>query len=131
MLPVKILVIDDEPDMASALALLLSKDSHTVDTTENGSLALTLLQSHRYDVLLCDLLMPELDGKGFYAALTEQYGYLRQRVIFLTGDTLSGESMVFLQQCGQPWLAKPCTAAAVRSAIQQMLQQAHARREQQ
>ena len=123
-------MIDDEPSVASALALLLSKDGYSVDTADNGALALTLLQSHRYDVLLCDLLMPELDGKGFYAALTEQYGSLRQRVIFLTGDTLSGDSTVFLQQCGQPWLPKPCTAAAVRSAIQQMLHQVNAYREQ-
>ena len=131
MLSVRILVIDDEPGVAKALAWLLSKDGYTVDTAENGALALTLLQTQRYDVLLCDLLMPELDGQGFYAILTQQYGALRQRVIFLTGDTLGAESTVFLQQCGQPWLTKPCNAATVRNAIQQMLQGADASREQQ
>jgi CheY-like chemotaxis protein len=107
MLSVRILVIDDEPGVAKALAWLLSRDGYTVDTAENGSLALTLLQTQRYDVLLCDLLMPEMDGQGFYAILTQHYGNLCQRVIFLTGDTLGAESTVFLQQCGQPGCTSP------------------------
>lgn len=131
MLPVKILVVDDDPGVAKALARLLSRDGYTVDTAENGALALTLMQTHRYDVLLCDLLMPELDGRRLYATLAQQYGYLRERVIFLTGDALNVETTAFLQQCGQPWLPKPCTAAEVWSAIQQMLQGPNASREEQ
>jgi CheY-like chemotaxis protein len=129
MLSVRILVIDDEPGVAKALAWLLSRDGYTVDTAKNGSCALILLQTHRYDVLLCDLLMPEMDGQGFYATLTQQHGHLRQRVIFLTGDAMGADSTAFLQQCGQPWLIKPCNAATVRSAIQQMLQGTDASRE--
>jgi len=55
-------------------------------------------------VLLCNMQMPELDGPAFYDILTSQYPALRQRVIFLTGDTLRSDSMAFLAQCGQPWL---------------------------
>jgi CheY-like chemotaxis protein len=116
-----ILIIDDEPSFASGLAQLLRRDAYTADTVRNGRLALVQLQTHRYDVILCDLRMPDLDGPDFYAILTRQYPTLCQRVIFLTGDTFGAESTVFLGQCGQPWLAKPCTAAAIRSAIQQML----------
>jgi CheY-like chemotaxis protein len=65
--------------------------------------------------------MPDLDGPDCYALLGRQYPSLRQRVIFLTRDTLNADSRAFLEQCGQPWLPKPCTAAAVRRAIQQML----------
>jgi hypothetical protein len=42
-------------------------------------------------------------------------------VLFLTGDTLGADSTAFLAQCGQPWLYKPCNAAAIRHATQQML----------
>jgi hypothetical protein len=49
------------------------------------------------------------------------HAYLRKRVLFLTGDTLGAESQAFLEQCGQPWVYKPCTAADIRTAIQQML----------
>jgi len=94
--PVRILVIDDEPGFARGLALLLRHDGYTVDTAENGQVALAQLQAYRYDVVLCDLLMPALDGSHFYDILIREYAYLRQRVIFLTGDTLGAESMVFL-----------------------------------
>ena len=67
--------------------------------------------------------MPELDGSDFYAILLCQYASLRQRVIFLTGDALGTESAAFLEKCGQPWLHKLCTAAEVRSAVEQALLQ--------
>ena len=121
MPPVRMVIIDDEPSFVSALARLLSHDGATVDTAANGSLALTHLQTHRYDVVLCDLLMPTLDGPDFYATLLQQHAYLRQRVLFLTGDTLGAESKAFLEQCGQPWVYKPCNAAVIRTAIQQIL----------
>ena len=119
--PVTILVIDDAPSFARALALLLRRDGYTVATAGNGNLALAWLEERRYDVILCDLHMPDLDGRAFYAILTSQYPALRQRVIFLTGDTLGADSTAFLEQCGQPWLAKPCTIVAIRSAIAHVL----------
>ena len=82
-LPVTILLIDDEPSFVRGLARILRRDGSTVDTADNGNLALALLQERRYDVILCDLRMPELDGPTFYAILTSQYPHLRQRVIFL------------------------------------------------
>ena len=118
---VTILVIDDEPSILKALARLLRRDGAMVDTADTGTRALALLQERRYDVLLCDLRMPDLDGPTFYDILTSQYPALRPRLIFLTGDTLSTDSLAFLKQCGQPWLPKPCTIVAVRSAIAQVL----------
>ncbi len=116
-----ILIVDDEPGFASGLARLLRCDGGTVDTAANGSLALAHLQARRYDVVLCDLRMPALDGPDFYAILRRQHASLCRRVIFLTGDNLGAESTAFLEQCGQPWVYKPCTATAIREAIQQML----------
>jgi CheY-like chemotaxis protein len=119
--PVTILLIDDEPGFVSALARLLRHDGHTVDTAADGRAALTHLQAQRYDAVFCDLRMPALDGAAFYDLLCQPHAYLRQRVIFLTGDTLGAASTAFLEQCGQPWVYKPCTAAAIRSALQQIL----------
>jgi CheY-like chemotaxis protein len=115
--PMTILVIDDEPGFASALAGVLRRDGHTADRAENGTVALTKLQTQPYDLLFCDLLMPELDGPAFFARLAQQYPHLCPRVIFLTGDTLGAESRAFLEQCGQPWVQKPCGAAEIRSAM--------------
>jgi len=121
-LPQTILVIDDEPSVLRALAGLLRRDGYHVGTASNGRHALAQLQAQPYDVILCDLRMPELDGPAFYALLTRQYPALRQRVIFLTADTGGEASRTFLAQCGRPWLRKPSPIRTIRRAIQHVLQ---------
>ena len=118
----RILVMDDERGFTKGLAQLLRRDGYRVDTADNGKAGLLQLQAHGYDVLLCDLRMPDLDGVAFYDHLLLHYPAVSQRVIFLTGDTLSLESQAFLDRSGQPWVHKPCTAAAIRSVIQELLQ---------
>jgi two-component system NtrC family sensor kinase len=116
-----ILVVDDEPSVIRGLTRLLRRDGHTVDTAPNGRLALARLQERAYDVILSDLRMPELDGSGLYQALQQQHPDLQQRFVFLTGDTVSRETMAFFEQTGVRWLTKPFRAAEVRRAIQQMM----------
>jgi len=120
-LPGTILVIDDEPSVVRALAALLRRDGYRVATATNGRHALAQLQEQHYDVIVCDLRMPELDGPAFYAILTRQYPALRQRVIFLTGDTSGEASRTFLTQSGRPWLRKPSPITTIRRAIQDVL----------
>lgn len=117
-----ILIIDDEPGILSALAYLLRRDGYQVDTASNGRLALERLQRRAYDLILCDLRMPELDGPGLYRELEEHLPHLSRRVIFLTGDTLSPEAREFLEKAGVSRLNKPFRAAEVRRAVRQALQ---------
>jgi CheY-like chemotaxis protein len=115
-----ILIVDDEPSVIRGLTRLLRRDGHTVDTAPNGRMALTRLQERAYDLILSDLRMPELDGSGLYRAL-EQCPELQQRFVFLTGDTVSRETLAFFEQTGVRWLTKPFRAADVRRLIQQVL----------
>src|SRR5919108_564287 len=117
-----VLVVDDEPGIASALAYLLSRSGYAVDTAANGRLALDKLQERTYDLILCDLRMPELDGPGLYRELEERYPQLRRRVVFLTGDTLSPEAREFLEKVDVARLSKPFRAAEVRWVVHQALQ---------
>jgi DNA-binding NtrC family response regulator len=119
--PLMILIIDDEPGVTKGMARLLRRDGHTVDTAENGRLALVQLQERRYDLLLCDLRMPELSGPDLYQIVMRHYPDLCQRMIFLTGDLLSPASQVFLEQHGLSCLFKPFHAAELRRAIHQVL----------
>ena len=121
---VTILLIDDETSFVKALALLLRRDGYTVDTADNGELALALIEKRHYDVILYDIQMPARNVPTFSDIVKLLFPALWQRVIFLTADTFRVETMAFLKQSGQPWLAKPCTIAAVRSAIAQMLHNA-------
>ena len=82
-----ILLVDDEPVIANALARLLRRDGYTVDIAANGRLALMKLQERSYDLILSDLRMPELDGPGLYRALETRYPQLCQRFIFPSRET--------------------------------------------
>jgi CheY-like chemotaxis protein len=117
-----ILVVDDEAGISKALAYLFRRDGHQVDTAANGHLALARLQEREYDLILCDLRMPELDGPGLYRSLEFHAPHLLQRFIFLTGDTLSPEAHAFFNQTGAVRLTKPFRAAEVRRIVQHTLQ---------
>ncbi len=122
--PLAILLVDDEASIARALARLLHRDGHTVETAANGRQALAKLQERSYDLIMSDWRMPELDGPGFYRVLEQQYPHLCQRTIVLTGDTLSPEIHAFFTQYDVPRLIKPVTMAAVRRTIAQTLRAA-------
>jgi CheY-like chemotaxis protein len=62
--PETILVIDDDPRLLRVLVQLLRRDGYTVATAGNGRHALAQLQAQRYDVILSDLSMPEMDGRA-------------------------------------------------------------------
>jgi PAS domain S-box-containing protein len=117
-----ILVVDDEVSLANGLARLLRRDGHTVDTVANGRLALAHLDGRVYDLILCDVRMPELDGPSFYRLLERQQPHLCSRLIFLTGDTLEPATQAFLEASGAPCLLKPFAIAEARRIIQRTLQ---------
>jgi len=120
--PLTILVIDDAPSFVRTLAMLLRREGYTVETADTGNRALARLEKQRYDVILCDLRMPELDGPGLYRTLAARQPQLCRRFIFLTGDTLSPETRMFLERAGVPRLAKPFTAAEVRRVVERAWQ---------
>ncbi|MBN2329434.1 MAG: sigma-54-dependent Fis family transcriptional regulator [Candidatus Omnitrophica bacterium] len=62
IIPLRILVVDDEPDMVSTLSDLLTAEGNTVDAAYNGQEALASLEDQTYDLILTDLSMPGLDG---------------------------------------------------------------------
>lgn len=116
-----ILVIDDEAGTAKALVRLFRRDGHRVDTVANGHLALAQLRQRSYDLILCDVRMPKLDGPGLYRSLAQDQPQLLPRFIFVTGDTLSPAAKAFLEDSQAPYLVKPFHAEEVRRVVQQVL----------
>lgn len=113
----RILLIDDEESIARALARLLRRDGHTVDLAAHGRQGLALLQAHDYEVIFCDLRMPEVDGPGVYRELERTQPHLCKRVVFLTGDALDPQLAAFLEQAARPRLMKPFRIADIRRVI--------------
>jgi PAS domain S-box-containing protein len=118
---VAILLIDDEPGLAKVFTRLLQRSGHSITWAANGQQGLAALEEHSYDVIMCDLRMPDLDGPGFYRELARRYLHLLSRVIFLTGDVLSPEVHGFFEQVKSMHLTKPFKAPELRRAIQQVL----------
>jgi len=117
-----LLIVDDEVGTTKALVRLFNRDGHRTETAANGREALDKVRAQSYDLILCDLRMPELDGPSFYRAVACQHPHLQQRFIFLTGDTLSPGAKTFLDEIRSPFLAKPFRAAEIRRVVQQALQ---------
>jgi nitrogen-specific signal transduction histidine kinase/CheY-like chemotaxis protein len=118
----RILIIEDEPAGQNALRSLLQRSGHGITTASNGHEGLAALQECSYEVILCDMRMPGMDGPGFYRELERRSPHLLSRLIFLTGDVLSPEAQAFFEQVNRPRLVKPFHAQDVRRMIQQLLE---------
>jgi two-component system NtrC family sensor kinase len=116
-----ILLIDDEPGVQRALQRLLQRSGHEITTATNGQEGLAALEARTFEVILCDMRMPDLDGPGFYRELARRYPHLQSRIVFLTGDVLSPEAQAFFAHVDRPRLVKPFRAQKVRQVIQQVL----------
>jgi CheY-like chemotaxis protein len=117
----RILVVDDEQTVADLLAELLDLDGHGVETAANGVLALSKLETGRYDLILSDLRMPELDGPGLYREAVRRNPALRQRFVFLTGDTLARDTAAFLEEAGALTVSKPFSVPEIQRVVQEAL----------
>ncbi len=106
--PDGVLVVDDEPVIASVLARYLGRIGYKVETVHSGSSALGRLDaSGAYEALLVDLRMPEMNGMELFRTLERRYPEMTSRVAFMSGDIVSGEIRSFLEAAGRPVLSKP------------------------
>ncbi len=102
-----VLVVEDEPALAAAVSEALTDAGFVVDRAGDGEEALRRVSGTSYDLIVCDLKMPKIDGMKFYERLAAEYPDLARRVVFVTGDVAGTEAEHFLQESGCRWLAKP------------------------
>ena len=124
----KILLVDDEVELAQTLADLMEPDSGYIDIAANGAVALDKLRKTPYDVIISDLRMPVLDGPGLHKALAREMPSYVDKTIYVTGDTLSEHVQAFLSENPVPLIEKPYRLADVRSAIAALLKENTSRR---
>lgn len=115
--PQRILIVDDEVELAQTLADILEPDGHSMVLVDNGRKALDWLAKQDFDIIISDLRMPVLDGPGLYKELEKtRHAYL-SRIIFVTGDTLSIPVRDFLNSYALDVLEKPYSPEDVRRAL--------------
>ena len=117
----RLLVVDDEPGIREVLQEVLSSLGYAVDTASNGKEAVRQIQSKRFDLILSDLCMPEMDGPALHRQITSMDAQLAKRMIFVTGDTVSPTSREFLESSGARWLTKPFNIRNIEDTVRNAL----------
>jgi signal transduction histidine kinase len=103
----RILAVDDEALLLKAYRRMLS-DAHDLTTALGGHEALKVLESDpRFDVVLCDLQMPEMSGMELHAVVLQRYPPLANRFVFITGGAFSGDARRFLEEAVPAVIQKP------------------------
>jgi two-component system, sensor histidine kinase and response regulator len=118
----KILVIEDEPQIRSNLAEILTLHQFDTATAADGSQGVEMAQNHIPDVILCDVTMPKLDGFGVLEQLRQIDQTAHIPFIFLTSHDDRPSTRKGMELGADDYLTKPCTAQELLGAIQTQLE---------
>jgi PAS domain S-box-containing protein len=117
----RILVVDDEPLVGRAVQRALS-GRHEVVVEQGGRAALArLARGERFDLVLCDLMMPETTGMDLLEELTRLDPAHAGRVAFLTGGAFTAAAREFLERSGRPRIDKPFDPEGLLAAVDALL----------
>ena len=120
----KILVIEDEPEMRRNLTTLLRLEKFQPLAAENGKVGIDLARAEKPDLILCDVMMPEVDGYGVIAALRADMATVSIPFIFLTAKGEKPDVRAGMNLGADEYLTKPVAKADLLGAIRSRLERA-------
>ncbi len=116
----RVLLIDDEPEIRRAFTRVLKKQ-HEVIAVDGGAAAVALLaQDAAFDVIVCDLMMPNLDGADVFAHVEGLDVELSKRMLFVSGGAVSGRTRKFWKRMGDRVLEKPVKPDELTDAVMRL-----------
>ncbi len=125
----KILVIEDQPVMRRNIRTILEMEGFTVTVAENGRKGVVAAQADHPDLILCDVMMPELDGYGVLAALREKVETSTIPFIFLTAKGEKTDLRTGMNLGADDYLAKPVSSDELIAAVQARFERQRAHEE--
>ena len=121
---IRMLVIDDDPAVGRSIQRLIG-DRHDTIVLDSAPRALAELEAGReFDVILCDLMMPTMNGMEFFARLQVVAPQYATRVIFMTGGAFSPQTHDFIHHPSRHLIEKPFAAAKLESVIREVIEPA-------
>ena len=117
----RILVVDDDPLVARSLAKLLAHDHDVELSHDPRGVALRILAGESFDVILCDLMMPEMTGMDLHAAIAEKCPEQAQRIVFITGGVFTPAARSFVGRTSNKVLEKPFDLNQLRAVLDEQL----------
>lgn len=118
----RILVVEDEPTVGHLIADVLHDDGFHVDLLLDGREALNRVEQETFDLVICDMKMPGLDGQHFYNSLRRAAKRPPKQFLFVTGDVVAAHTREFLEHNALPHLAKPFRIEELSEKVAQILQ---------
>ncbi|HEY9617080.1 MAG TPA: response regulator [Microcoleaceae cyanobacterium] len=119
----RILVIEDDHQVARTLKLLLSSHNYATDVAIDGTAGLQMIEAFHYDLIVLDVLLPKLDGLSLCQQLRTQ-GY-QMPVLLLTGQNGKHETAIGLNTGADDYVVKPFDAEELIARIQALLRRGH------
>ncbi|HEY6881307.1 MAG TPA: response regulator [Polyangiales bacterium] len=116
----RVLVVDDEPMMCELIGALLAGE-YEVTSFSSALAALHALRAGMYDVVLCDLMMPELNGMELYELLSHERPDLAQRFVFISGGAFTERARYFIANTRRPQVRKPFHRQELIDALETQL----------
>jgi CheY-like chemotaxis protein len=117
----RILIIDDEILLGQALRRALEPDHDTVATPSAKEALARLAAGETFDLILCDLIMPQMTGIELYGALREQSPEHAARMVFLTGGAFTAKGRAFLDQTQNLVIEKPVDVQTIRALVNERI----------
>ena len=117
----RLLIVDDDVLVGVGLRRLLGRE-HDVTLATSGEQGLDLLRAGpAFDVILCDLMLPDMTGMGLHAEVRRSMPGQAERFVFMTGGAFTQSARTFLETVPNPRFDKPFQSEAVRSLIRRLL----------
>jgi CheY-like chemotaxis protein len=113
----RVLLLDDDDEFREAISDFLISRFYDVTAVSNGADGLKEILTDPFDLIVCDMMMPQVDGEMFYWAVTRIRPAARLRFLFVTGFQSDPKVQSFFQRVNATVLAKPFTFEALNSAI--------------
>jgi CheY-like chemotaxis protein/two-component sensor histidine kinase len=114
----RVLVVDDEPLIAQAVRRTLEPEADVISETSAAQALSRFHRGEKFDVILCDLMMPEMTGMDLHAALSRDHADQLDRLVFVTGAVFPGPARQFLSEAHRPHIEKPFDPAGLRKVVQ-------------
>jgi CheY-like chemotaxis protein len=118
----KILVVDDEHDVRMTVKQVLEKAKYNVTAVESGAKALTLLEKQRFDLVLLDVLMPDMSGDELAKKIRKKSRTKNQKIAFLTVLASEDYKKNIVKKTGAiDYIRKPIESVALRNRVKSIL----------
>ena len=118
----RVLIVDDEPLVGQILYRILAV-AHDVVVLPSARTAVERLEAgERFDVILCDLMMPDMSGVDFHHAVAERIPACANCIVFITGGAFSDHARDFLDRVANERINKPFDAAHVRGVVRRFVE---------